>query len=107
MISAILCGGFLLLSARSEPASNHRPYAWCGNIHCRVGDRIISMVTFSPRQAEGREMPAGARQVPNLKRQTTTLAGQALCQSGVATRSLGMSHNTGRINAYTMVIAIT
>jgi len=29
------------------------------------------------------------------------------CPSGVATRSLGISHNTERINAYTMVIAIT
>jgi hypothetical protein len=45
-------------------------------------------------------------------RQTAALTCQALsafddCPSGVATRFLGMSHNIGRINAYTTVIAIT
>jgi hypothetical protein len=45
-------------------------------------------------------------------RQTAASTCQALsafdhCPSDVATRFLGMSHNTGRINAYTTVIAIT
>jgi hypothetical protein len=68
-----------------HPASVHRP--------------TIPSILYLP------ESIGSDRQIAALTRQALSAFDD--CPSGVATRFLGMSHNIGRINAYTRVIAIT